>query len=109
MYWVFTVGSFVPKGFDGLSFFPFLFIRDKKLIDSKVFVNHEKIHLRQQLEMLVLFFYVWYLLEFAVRWIQYGSKHKAYRAISFEKEAYRNEMNLDYLKKRRLFSFIKYF
>lgn len=108
MYWVLVVSSLIPKGFDGLSFFPFLFVRDKKLIDSKVFVNHEKIHLRQQLEMLLLFFYIWYLIEFLVRWIQCGSKYKAYREISFEKEAYQNEMDFDYLTKRKLFSFIKY-
>ncbi|SFI95066.1 hypothetical protein [Myroides guanonis] len=108
MYRVLVVGGLIPKGFDGLSFFPFLFVKDKKLLDSKVFMNHEKIHLKQQLEMLLLIFYVWYLLEFVVRWIQCGSRYRAYREISFEKEAYQNEMDLDYLTRRKLFSFIKY-
>lgn len=108
MYRVLVVGGLIPKGFDGLSFFPFLFVKDKKLLDSKVFINHEKIHLKQQLEMLLLIFYVWYLLEFVVRWIQCGSRYRAYREISFEKEAYQNEMDLDYLTRRKLFSFIKY-
>lgn len=32
----------------------------------------------------------------------------AYKKISFEKEAYINDINLDYLRERKLFSFIKY-
>jgi hypothetical protein len=36
----------------------------KEDVLDKVFVNHEKIHLRQQLELLVLPFYVWYIIEF---------------------------------------------
>lgn len=108
MYRVLVVGGLIPKGFEGLSFFPFLFVKDKKLLDSKVFINHEKIHLKQQLEMLLLIFYVWYLLEFVVRWIKCGSRYRAYREISFEKEAYQNEMDLNYLTRRKLFSFIKY-
>ena len=48
-----------PRGFRGLTFFPF-FLMNKEDVLDKVFVNHEKIHLRQQLELLVLPFYVWY-------------------------------------------------
>lgn len=43
----------VPKGYCGMAVFPFVFVkylRDKK---NKVFLNHERIHLRQQLELLI--------------------------------------------------------
>jgi hypothetical protein len=34
--------------------------------------------------------------------------HKAYLAISFEREAYAKEDDFDYLKKRKFWNFIKY-
>ena len=59
----------MPRGFRGLTFFPFVFLMNKVDVLDKVFVNHEKIHLRQQIELLVLPFYVWYGIEFLIRWI----------------------------------------
>ncbi|GEQ85524.1 hypothetical protein ULMS_10320 [Patiriisocius marinistellae] len=76
--------------------------------EDAVMLNHEKIHLRQQIEMLVVLFYIWYGLEFFIRWIQYNNKHTAYRNISFEREAYANECNFQYIKQRRFWSFLKF-
>ena len=42
------------------------------------------------------------------RWIQFKDRKKAYYAISFEREAYANEKDLNYLKKRSFWSFFKY-
>lgn len=98
----------VPKGYEGLALFPFVIVKHAYLKANKAFVNHERIHLRQQLELLVLPFFVWYLLEFMLRFVYYGNWHKAYRNISFEREAYANEHNLDYLKKRPFLGFLKY-
>lgn len=98
----------VPKGYQGFAFFPFVFLKHKKLKWDKVLVNHEKIHLRQQLELLVVFFYVFYVMEFIVRYGQYKTWHLAYRNISFEREAYRNECNLGYLKQKPIWQFLKY-
>ena len=74
-----------------------------------VLVNHEKIHLRQQLELLVLPFYVWYVLEFFVRYIRYKNWFMAYSNISFEREAYAKQSDYDYLKSRPLWSFLRYY
>jgi hypothetical protein len=82
---------------------------NKEDVLDKVFVNHEKIHLRQQLELLVLLFYVWYVMEFLIRWIITKDKNVAYRNISFEKEAYTNEKDLNYLKSRSFWIFLNYF
>ena len=99
----------MPRGFRGLTFFPFVFLMNKEDALDKVFVNHEKIHLIQQLELLVLPFYVWYGIEFLIRWIITKDKNVAYRNISFEKEAYTNEKDLNYLKSRSFWKFLNYF
>jgi hypothetical protein len=36
-----------PRGFRGLTFYPFVFLADKDDKLSKVLINHEKIHVRQ--------------------------------------------------------------
>lgn len=82
----------------GLTLFPFIFIRKNRKND-KVLLNHEKIHIRQQLELLIIPFYIWYILEWMI---------KGYWNISFEREAYDNEKNLDYLKQRKFFNFTNY-
>jgi hypothetical protein len=98
-----------PRGFRGLTFFPFVFMADKKDKHNKVFLNHEKIHIRQQLELLILPFYIWYLLEFFILWIKFKDKEIAYRSIIFEKEAYAKETDFSYLKNRKLWSFWIYY
>ena len=86
-------------GIRALAFFPFIIVPSTTVIDD-VLINHERIHLRQQLELLVLPFHVWYLI---------ALYRKGYMNISFEREAYANENNLDYLKTRKPFQFIKYY
>ena len=106
--WLIISKFWVPKGFSGITLFPFVFVRDKYWTESKTFINHEKIHLKQQLELLIVLFFVWYFTEFLIRWIQFKDKKLAYRNISFEREAYANEQNINYLQKRRLYSFLRY-
>ncbi len=97
-----------PRGFRGLTLYPFVFMKFKTDKENLVFVNHEKIHLRQQIELLIFPFYLWYVIEYFIRLIQCKNRHVAYRNISFEREAYSNESNLDYLKFRKLYNFTKY-
>ena len=91
---------------DGIALFPFILTRRKA--PGVVFVNHECIHLRQQLEMGIIPFYIWYLAEYLIRRVQYKNHYLAYLHISFEQEAYRNEENLDYLKGRKFWAFLRY-
>ncbi|WP_452600173.1 hypothetical protein [Pontimicrobium sp. MEBiC01747] len=98
----------VPKGYTGITIYPFVFLKHKKLKNDVVLINHEKIHLKQQLELLIVPFYTLYLIEFIVRLVQYRNWYSAYRNISFEREAYRNENDLNYLKSRPFWKFIKY-
>ncbi len=98
----------VPKGYTGIAVYPFVILKSKDLKKRVVLINHEKIHLKQQLEMLVILFYVVYVIEFLIRLIQYKSWSLAYRNVSFEREAYANEFNLDYLKRRPFWGFLNY-
>lgn len=98
----------IPKGFRGITLFPFIILFSSKEKQNHVLLNHEKIHIRQQLELLILPFFLWYFLEYLYRLFQYRNKKKAYLNISFEREAYTNEKNLDYLKQRSFWNFLKY-
>ena len=97
----------IRKKFNGVTLWPFILVRSKELKFDPIFINHEKIHIRQQLELLVIFFYIWYGLEFLVRLIQYRNRYQAYRNISFEREAYENEKDFNYLKTRKFWGFIR--
>lgn len=97
-----------PKGFRGLTFYPFVFLTHKEDKLNAVLVNHERIHIRQQLELLVLPFYLWYGIEYLFRLAQYKDRKKAYYNISFEREAYQNEKDLSYVKQRSFWSFWDY-
>jgi hypothetical protein len=98
----------IPKGYRGLTVFLFVIIKYRFDSENKILVNHERIHIRQQLELLVLPFFLWYFVEYAVRLLQYKNANLAYRNISFEREAYANEINLNYLETRRFFRFLNY-
>ena len=57
-------------------------------------------------EMLYVFFYLWYLIEWLIRLCMKGN---AYRNISFEREAYANDKDMEYLRNRKLYSSFNYF
>lgn len=100
----------IPKGYRGLTIFPFVFIKYRNDQNNSVLMNHEKIHLRQQQELLILPFFIWYFFEYIFRLIQYKNHNLAYRNISFEREAYANESQLNYLEIRlfwQFFTFLK--
>ena len=45
---------FFHKDYVGLSLWPFIILRDPQLKKDQVLVNHERIHLRQQLELFII-------------------------------------------------------
>lgn len=99
---------FFYRNYVGLSLWPFIILRHPALRSDAVLINHERIHLRQQAELLLVFFYLWYLCEWLVRSLAYRDFYKAYQNISFEREAYARERELDYLGRRTPFSFLRY-
>jgi beta-lactamase regulating signal transducer with metallopeptidase domain len=104
------VGIFMKIG--GITLWPFIILREKYQSSTSYWrakrekiINHESIHIAQQGELLVIPFYVLYILEWFIKLFFYGSR--AYYNISFEREAYKNELDLTYLSKRKRYSWIK--
>jgi hypothetical protein len=89
-------------GISCITLFPFIILRDSSLKVDKRIMNHERIHICQQLELLILPFYILYLIEYVIGLIKYRNRMNAYLKISFEREAYKYDSDLDYLKKRKL-------
>lgn len=97
------------KSVSAMALWPFIIFRSASDRNNTVMMNHEKIHHRQQLEMLILPYYIWYFIEYWWSMVSNGFKHhKAYMSVSFEKEAYANEANFNYLKSRKFLASIKY-
>ena len=65
------------------------YIRQRRVFFRRSRFKSENIHGKQQLELLIIFFYLIYLVEWII---------KGYRNISFEKEAYSNQDNLNYIE-----------
>ncbi len=92
----------------GMALFPFILVKYQNDCRDECLLRHEKIHLRQQAELLILPFYVWYLLEYLWHRLRGLGHHSAYLRISFEREAYKHEYDPRYLARRRWGSFLKY-
>lgn len=88
------------RGYKAVNLFGILFVRGDAMLRSTD-INHEEIHTAQMKEMLYVFFYLWYVVEWLVRLIQYRDAKKAYRNISFEREAYANQSDMRYLQGRK--------
>ncbi len=102
------VNRFIPfRGFTAINLFGLIFVRRGKMFTA-VDLQHERIHTRQMLELLVLPFYLIYLVEWVVRLLQTRSLRSAYLSISFEREAYAHQSSPNYLRHRRHFAWLKY-
>lgn len=98
---------FIPfKGFRAINVLGILFVRKEARIDP-VMMNHEEIHTKQMQELLFVFFYLLYFIEWCIRLIAYRDRKKAYRNISFEREAYDNQDDVSYSYKRRRYAWVR--
>ncbi|MRJ07587.1 hypothetical protein EDL99_01625 [Ornithobacterium rhinotracheale] len=100
--------KWLAKNVRAMAVFPFILVRERALRGNATLINHERIHLRQQAELLVIFFYLWYFAEYLYHYTKLRDSYRAYRRISFEREAYANEHDFLYLKNRNLWGFWKY-
>lgn len=87
------------KGFKAINLFGILFVRKNKSLSNKD-INHEAIHSEQMKELLYIGFYIIYLFEWLWRVLFTKDRftHRAYRNISFEKEAYKYEEDYNYIE-----------
>lgn len=93
------------KGFKCINLFGLLFVRKGCFMSEKDY-NHEAIHTAQMKEMLYVFFYIWYFVEWLLELFTYGST--AYHTNTFEREAFDNDDNLTYLNTRPRFAWWMY-
>jgi len=93
---------------NAMAIFPFIILKNKSLKVDKVLINHERIHFRQQLELLILPFYFLYLLMYLINLIRYRNHYLAYFNIPFEKEAYHFDNDLSYLAHRKAFAWLSF-
>jgi len=90
----------------GITLAPFGIYLNERYINRKKTINHEKIHWKQQLEMLIIPFYIWYIVEWIIR--IFTNPRSAYKSLSFEKEANANENKPKYINRRKPFAWLKY-
>lgn len=93
------------KGYKAINLFGVIFVRKGKIMTQRD-MTHEAIHTAQMKEMLYIFFYIWYVIEWVLNLFCYWDSHAAYKAISFEKEAYANQENPEYLTTRKHYSWL---
>ena len=93
-----------PKRFTAINLFGILFCRKDTSLTTDI-IQHERIHTAQMMEMLVVGFYLWYLVEWLVR---IPMKSRSYSNLSFEREAYSHMHDPNYLKHRRPYAWVKY-
>lgn len=122
--------KYLPFGmFDAMNILGFLFVREYTILNDSL-IRHEAIHTAQQYEIMTLSSFValvlcnvwaswWYLLIVVVMpiaiyllaWVvelalpPYDS---AYKDSPFEREAYRNQYDPEYLAKRPLFAWVSH-
>lgn len=106
----FITPKFPPGYFVAITLWPVgIFFNSWEWKVTETVRRHESIHWEQQKEMLGILFYVWYGIEYLIKLIYHRNTDKAYRAISFEREARAFEYAVGYpwpLRKR--FSWLKF-
>lgn len=95
----------IPFGrFAAMNLCGILFVKQDVMLNARL-ENHERIHTAQMLELGVVLFYLLYVLEWMVRLpLNRFNNFRAYRSISFEREAYEHDADLTYLSHRRHFA-----
>lgn len=88
-----------------ITLYPFIISREEM---SEDVLNHESIHIAQQKELFVVFFYLLYGWDYLKGYIKFRNKELAYRRIRFEQEAYSHMFNANYLDNRKSYSWRKY-
>lgn len=100
--------NFPFKGYIAINICGLIFARSEyKPLKAKS-KQHEAIHTCQIIELCVIFFYLWYGVEWLVRYIQYRNAKTAYYNISFEREAYTNAGKENYLTSRKRWAWCEY-
>lgn len=116
-YWIITsnkivrnLGKFISLGGNAMAitFYPFLFVR-KDTRNNQELIRHETIHIKQQIELLIIGAWLLYICEFIYgKYVKKLDSRQAYYFTAMEQEAHRNAMNTRYLSTRAPYSILKY-
>ena len=93
---------------DAMALYPFILIQKETSKHDENLLRHEQIHLLQQIEMLIVPFYIWYILNYVINRFKYKAHTKAYQLIIFEREAYAQEHNDVYISQRKFWAWTGY-
>lgn len=93
---------------NAMALYPFMLFKSGALKKDALIINHEKIHFKQQQELLILPFYILYLLHYLLNRLKYKNHDQAYQQICFELEAYSHDLDLDYLQKRKPYAWVRF-
>ena len=88
-----------------LTLYPFIISTEEM---SEELLRHESIHIAQQKELFVVFFYILYGWDYLKGMIKFRNKELAYRRIRFEQEAYAHQANKHYLDNRKPHNWYQY-
>lgn len=96
---------FAPININAITLGPFVFASNEV---SEITRNHENIHWQQYIELGILGFPFMYMLYYVIGLFKYQNSKIAYYSIPFEQEAYSNHEDLEYLKSRKRYYWLKY-
>lgn len=100
---------FIPfRGFYAINLFGIVFARRDKGRMSPIDANHEYIHTLQQRELLFVFFFIFYVVEWCYWLVRLRHSRQAYYHISFEREAYSHQSDLAYRQHRQHFAWLRH-
>ena len=95
---------FPPKNYDAINILGLLFVHPGVRLNERTHQPRAYPHTSDDGDAYPTF-YIWYVIEWLIRLSMAG---RAYMNLSFEREAYQNMNNLNYLNQRRPFAWIKY-
>lgn len=99
---LFFINPLLPvKGYSFMNICAIMFTRSEDYIKrmTQTTVTHEKTHTKQMLEMGIVFFYLWYVIEWFIKLLASGNAHTAYRNISL-KEKLDTRLNIQNIRGR---------
>ena len=129
-FWFWLTEKLMGKRYKGAAFFMFNLV-DKKTVTKKL-IHHESIHYNQLNEIVflsliayivtsnlidvqwwwsiiaIMSWHILYVTNWVVNLFVYRDRRKAYREVLFEREAYDNDQDLDYLGQRGYFAWLKF-
>ena len=97
------LSKFTPIEIGAITIGPLVYSRGEM---SDVTKNHETIHWQQYIECGIIGFVILYYIFYFFNLIRYKDGKMAYYMIPFEKEAYDNDEDFDYLKNRKRYAWL---